>query len=132
MKIITYPNPQQEDQLNISIQKAKEYINAYKKQPDSKLLREKLCEVIDECPNVGFFDPDWLSCFGIEEDDSQWVEFEEDEMRENNIELKRVINDVQFDCCNLSFMGSGSILLTIFGDAYDEIGGLSDDDDDEF
>ena len=122
MKIITTPTPQQEEQLNTSIQSAKEYINAYKQQPDTELLKKKLCEVIDECPNVAYLDPDALSCYGIDVEDSQWVELNKDEMEENNRNLKDIVNEIdKFESFQLSFMSSGSILRTIFGDAYEEI-----------
>lgn len=125
MKIITIPTPQQEEQLKISIQSAKEYINAYKQQHDTELLKKKLCEVIDGRPNIAYIDPDVLSCYDIDVDDSEWVELDEDEMEMNNSNLKEVVNDIdEFHSYKLSFMSSGSILRTIFGDAYDEVGNL--------
>lgn len=125
MKIITNPTPQQEEQLNISIQSAQEYINAYKQQPDTELLKKKLCEVIDGCPNIAYLDPDVLSFYGIEVDDCKWVELDEGEMKMNNSNLKEIVNDIdEFQSHQLSFMSSGSILRTIFGDAYDEVGNL--------
>lgn len=125
MKIITIPTHQQKEQLNISIQSAKEYINAYKQHPDTELLKKKLCEVIDVSPNIAYLDPDLLSCYDIEVDDSEWVELDEYEMEMNNSSLKEVVNDIdEFQSHQLSFMSSGSILRTIFGDAYDEVGNL--------
>lgn len=125
MKIITIPTPQQVEQLNISIQSAMEYINAYKQQPDTELLKKRLCEVIDGSPNIAYLDPDLLSCYDIEVEDSEWVELDEDEMEMNSSNLKEVVNDIdEFQSYELSFMSSGSILRTIFGDAYDEVGNL--------
>ena len=38
---------------------------------------------------------------------------------------KEIVNDIdEFQSHQLSFMSSGSILRTIFGDAYDEVGNL--------
>ena len=121
--IIVTPTELQKEQLNNSIQAAMEAIENYKETQDGFHLKESLCKIVDEMPNLSYLDPDVLSCYGIEEDDNQWVECSKDELDESKKMLKEYINDIQqFQTHQLSFVSSGSILRTLFGDAYDEIG----------
>ena len=123
MKVISTLTNEQEEQLNMSIQTAQEYVNAFKQQPDTAKLKKCLCKVIDEMPNISYLDPDVLSCYDIDSEDSQWVVANEEEDQYNRTQLKRIVNEIEeFKPCQLSLGGSGSILRTIFGDAYDEVG----------
>ena len=122
MKIIDSLTKQQEEQLNVSIQSAIEFINAYKQAPDTQRLKDCLCKVVDGMPNVAYLEPDVLSCYDIEADESNWVECTEEEQKYSNESLKKIINDIEkFEPYQLSTMSSGSILRTIFGDAFDEM-----------
>jgi len=122
MKTISFPTRNQVIQLSSCIKSAEEFINAYKQSPDEKLLKERLCQVIDKRPNIAYLDPDVLSCYDIEVNDSSWVECDEEEEQYDREQLKGIVNGLEgFEPHHLSFGSSGSILRTIFGDAYDEV-----------
>ena len=93
-------------------------MDAYKADGDVKKFQTELCKLVDETPNVCYLDPDVLSCYDIEAEESQWVECNEEEMDENNTNIKDIIlTQDSFENYQLGF-GSASILITIWGDTF--------------
>ncbi len=123
MKVILTPNSDQLQQLRNCIDAAKNVITNYNQGlANTALLKDSLYQIIDKCPNVAYLDPDVLSCYDIDSDDSKWVESDDYETKQNAASLKEIVNEIEeFQSCQLSFASSGSILRTIFGDAYDEV-----------
>ena len=125
MRVILKPTSEQVKQLANSIQSAKAHISAYVMRKDTVGLKAALCDVIDSAPNLAYLDEDVLSCYGIEAEGCKWVVASSEEDQENRSELKRIVNEIEeFQSHHLSFASSGSILRTIFGDAYDAINRL--------
>ena len=115
MKIIEISNKQFLDYKNC-MNLAKKAIQNYA--GDKAQLRAQLCHIVDIMPNVAYLDIDVLECNGIEAENSEWVECDESEMEYDNEKLKEIINEREFDHCDLNLRGSGSIMFTLFGDAY--------------
>ena len=119
MKIIESLSKEQMQQLVSSVNVVKASIESYLAKPDTECLKNRLCDVIDHAPNVCYLDPDVLDGYDIEVDEPHWVELDEDEQEYCNDNLKEIIRDIdEFQPYQLSFGSSGSILFTIFGDAY--------------
>ncbi len=122
MRVIESPTMEKKEQLQMSIQSAMEYINAYKRNPDDDRLKKCLCKVIDTMPDIAYLDEDVLECHGIDSDLSQWVELDEQEAMENKEQLKSHINGKSvFDTHDLSFESSGSLMRVMFGESFDLI-----------
>ena len=105
-------------------QKGINAIEDFKKDGDYKKFKTILCELVDETPSVSYLDPDILQCYGFEDyEESQWCEFtDEEEEKWCKEMLKREICEIsEFTSCRLSIGGSGSILITLFGDAFTEL-----------
>jgi len=126
MKVILTPNSDKLHQLQDCIEAAKNVITNYNQGlANTALLKDSLCQIIDKVPNIAYLDPDVLSCYDIDSEDDQWVECNEEEMQRSCRVLKEIINEIdEFESFQLSFVSSGSILRTIFGDSYDEVGNL--------
>lgn len=123
MKIISL-TPQIEGQFNGLIDETIAAIETFKKGHDKKQFKEALCEIIDRTPSVAFLDPDILyASYDIDVEYSRWCEFTDKEESRNKETLKELVNDMDdFASHQLSSVSSGSLLYTLFGDAYSEIG----------
>ena len=122
MRVIESPTMKKKEQLQMSIQAAMEMINSYKRNPDDERLKQCLCQVIDDMPNVAYLDEDALACNGIDAPFSEWVELDEQDVQENRKRLKDYINGIdEFDSHLLSFESSGSLMYALFGEAFDII-----------
>ncbi|MBQ8969188.1 MAG: hypothetical protein IJ064_05610 [Bacteroidaceae bacterium] len=94
-------------------------IDTYKADGDIKAFKATLFNIIDQKPSMAYLDPDVLSCYDIEADDSEWVEFTDEENAWDKKMLKECIDKYkEFEPCQLSTGSSASILITLFGDAY--------------
>ena len=97
-------------------------IDTFKADGDIKAFKATLFSIIDQTPSMSYLDPDVLSCYDIEAENSEWVEFTEDENEWNNKMLKECIDEYkEFEPYQLSTGSSASILITLFGDAYLEL-----------
>ena len=104
------------------VDKTIEAIEAYKQDGDINAFKATLCTIIEATPNVCYLDPDILSCYGIEVEDSCWCECSTEEQEECVRNLKELVNETEeFESYQLSEFSSGSILYTIFGDTYDQV-----------
>lgn len=112
-----------EEQYKVLFEKAINGIKAFKSDNDTAKFKKVLCDIIDKMPNVSYLDPDILyASYDMEYDNSQWCEFDDEEMKLNNEALKDIVNDIDdFQRHQLSLGGSGSILITLFGDTYHEL-----------
>lgn len=112
-----------EERYQDLFQKVINAIEVYKADNDDEAFKKTLCEVIDETPNVSYLDPDILyASYDMDFEESQWCEFTEEESSWDKKMLKELINDMdEFMGYQLSTESSGSILITLFGDAYFEL-----------
>ncbi len=121
MKVVQLSSKVELQYINL-FEQAKDAIRAYKSNHDISQFKSNLCKIVDESPHVALLDPDVLSCYDLDYDESQWVEFTDDEEDWSKGMLKNVINDYDsFEPCQLTLGSSGSIMITLFGDAYHEL-----------
>lgn len=122
MKIVEL-TPQVEERYQTLFQKVTNAIDEYKSNRDDEAFKKLLREVIDETPNVSYLDPDILyASYDMDFEDSQWCEFTEEEMNFDRKMLKELVDGMdEFMGYQLSTESSGSILITLFGDAYFEL-----------
>ncbi len=122
MKVVTL-SPKVEEQYLSLFEKTKEAIRAYKSNHDIVQFKSSLCGIIDDTPNVCRLDPDLLyASYDLDFDEGQWCEFSDEESGWYKEELKRIIRETdEFRSYQLSLHSSGSVLFTLFGDAYYEL-----------
>lgn len=122
MKIVEL-TPQVEERYQTLFQKVTNAIDEYKANRDDEAFKKLLLEVIDETPNVSYLDPDILyASYDMDFEGSQWCEFTEEEMNFDRKMLKELVDGMdEFMGYQLSTESSGSILITLFGDAYFEL-----------
>ena len=120
MKIINL-TPEMIARLNACIDTTIEFINDYKADSDREKLVKRLCLMVTAKPNISYLDPDILAMYGIETEECQWVEANADELKVDIEALTDIVTHDSYEPHRLSIGSSGSILITIFGDAYYQV-----------
>lgn len=122
MKVVALTQKVKE-QYHALFEKVINAMKDYKANGDIEKFKGVLYEVIDETPNVAFIDPDMLyASYDLDYDESQWCEFDEEENKYSQDALKDIVADYdEFQSCQLTISSSGSILITLFGDAFYEL-----------
>lgn len=99
-------------------------MQAYKADKDLPKFKATLFAIIDATPNVCYLDPDVCEMYGVETEDSAWIEFDKETDDYSKSMLKDLITDYAnqgFDSCQLT-LGSASLVYTLFGDTAYELG----------
>lgn len=115
---ITIPTPEIINQFNACVDLAIAFINDFKEDGNREKFINRLNMVVMAKPNISYLDPDILEIYGIESENSQWIECNAEEIKDDNEALFDIIKNDDFEPYRLSTGSSGSILISIFGDAY--------------
>ena len=115
--------PQIEKAYRDLFQKTINAMDAYKADKDLPKFKNTLLGIIDETPNVAYLEPETCEGYGIETEDSIWVEFDKETCENDKAMLKDLIIEYAeqgFSPCQLS-LGSASLVYTLFGDSAFEL-----------
>lgn len=99
-------------------QKTLNAMKDYKADKDLPKFKAILFAIIDETPNVCFLEPETCEMYGVETEESAWVECDEETVNDNRDNLKGLITEYAnqgFNDYQLG-LGSASLIYTLFGD----------------
>lgn len=111
--------PQLEGRFKELFEKTWQCIDTFKADGDVVKFKKALCDIFDESPNFAYLEPETLENYGFEGyEENQWVEFDkidDDIEKDAAKELIKGFEEFgQHQLCG----GSGSLLITIFGDSF--------------
>lgn len=115
--------PAIEEKYQALFQKTINAMKAYEADKDLPKFKAILFSIIDETPNVSFLEPEICEMYGVETEESAWIEFDEETMKSDRDNLKDLITDYAeqgFSHYQLG-LGSASLVYTLFGDTAYEL-----------